>query len=394
MSYSEFNDDIKNKNFYKEHQNRFLWFVNSFFGRRYLRINSPYKVTEVFSNGLVFDRGNIKEYRFYTVPYIDIKLAPYIKIATFEMPRLFEFPQIELVKAISLANFSVGAGGGDVREDTTAQAWATKRSQTTGTAVRDQSSDSFDRMHATKVGSDFELGRVSLITDTSALNDSASISAATWTIASSANSITDTYKYCLVGNTQVSDTLLATADFDDLIGSSLNTPTEYATRVDVTGASQTAVLTLNANGLAAISKTGYTKMALRSNMDIDNSDPTGQNTIRITWGSTFLSITSSSPSVSASPSSSSSSSASRSASASLSPSSSASASASRSASSSASRSLSPSASQSQSASASISPSPSTSSSASASPSPARFTDLYSSVGNSYIPKYTDWPNLP
>lgn len=271
------------------YQKLLVWLVNTSFGRWYFKLeNFPYKIVRVSAWGVL---GHIKSQkycaRFAIYPFIERKLFPLYLLHLWDM-----FLANRFIPAwnLGLDTFGVGTGGGDCLDTTTAESWADKRGQASSDAVRDTSNSGLDRLHAVKDGSDFSLSRVSLITDTSALMDGATVASATWTVESTANTIVDTYRCVLVPNTQADNNTLATGDFDQF--GTTDSPTEYASRVDVTGASQTIAIPLNATGKAAISLTTLTKMGVRSNMDVDNSAPTGQNTIRIDWTSnkTFLTV--------------------------------------------------------------------------------------------------------
>ncbi len=191
----------------------------------------------------------------------------------------------------------------------------------------------------------------------------------------------------IVTNSIVSDVAYAVEDYD-LFGT-----VAQANDIDMGDlALGNNDFTLNATGLANISKTGVTHFGIRTVKDATNTSPGDVNVnngvyfessaeahppkLVITY--TLPESSSVSPSISASESASSSASASKSASAS----------ASASLSSSSSLSPSPSSSESTSESPSVSPSFSESSSLSASPSPAEYDNKYSALGNTYTDKYT------
>jgi hypothetical protein len=110
----------------------------------------------------------------------------------------------------------------------------------------------------------------------------------------------------VIGCTPASDSAVQASDYSCY--SSLNSPTEYATRT--TGASSTVdtykEIVFNADGIAAINKTGNTRIMLREGHDIDNSasgttfydyqiysrNQTGTSKdpyLVVTYGSTFVS---------------------------------------------------------------------------------------------------------
>lgn len=112
--------------------------------------------------------------------------------------------------------------------------------------------------------------------DTSALPDGATITAASLFVYSyvtpgtGGGGSTDNKSVCVVESTQASPTALTTADYDQ-VGSTL-----LADRIPFSSFPSAGYqeIPLNATGLAAISKTGYTKLALIAGYDFDNVAPT------------------------------------------------------------------------------------------------------------------------
>ena len=114
------------------------------------------------------------------------------------------------------------------------------------------------------------IGRAFLPFDTSSLDNGASVSAATLTLTSVATTLEggSKTKIGLVQTTQASSTSLAVADYDTC--GSVDSPTEGATEISLPADEGTAVFTLNATGLTWISKTGYTKLGVRGQLDIED----------------------------------------------------------------------------------------------------------------------------
>ena len=125
----------------------------------------------------------------------------------------------------------------------------------------------------------YTVARIYLPFDTSALNDATTINSATLVVNQVDTAGEGTRGVGLIQTTQASNTSLAVGDFDAL---TVNSPTEGATRVtcDSTG---DKTWTLNASGLSWIVKTGYTKLGLRMDKDIDNSTPTARNYSRFSF---------------------------------------------------------------------------------------------------------------
>jgi len=300
-----------------------------------------------------------------------------------------------------MASFTINStagGDGNVFNDN-AGTWATVKALTSGTA---QPTTDPVNVYASQLTSR-SIGRIFIPFDTSGLPDGAIISDVTVTI--NVTNVAGSGVFHIVESTQTDPTALADADFDNIPGATGTMTSLGSVSISSTGAK---VFTLNAAGIALINKTGYTKLALVEENDLNNTDPNPSDhrisvnmtenatsgnrpLITVTYTTTSPSVSPSlSPSGSQSPSSSQSSSVSASASASasesksLSPSSSASASSSASLSSSASVSASSSSSLSPSFSLSPSGSMSQSSSVSASPSPAHYTNKYTVYGSRNI----------
>jgi hypothetical protein len=122
--------------------------------------------------------------------------------------------------------------------------------------------------------------------DTSSLTSGAVISAAKIVHPVMANNTnTDAITIHLVTHTAPSTTI-AFGDYDAVgstsFGSVLMSGLSTSTTTDIV---------LNATGIAAINKTGNTAIALRTNKDIDNSDPTGYNEYTASLGDFDLVVT-------------------------------------------------------------------------------------------------------
>ena len=127
-----------------------------------------------------------------------------------------------------------------------------------------------DNVNGTDSGWD-DLIRSIYLFDTSAIQDGASITAATFSLYVNSKRDIFAQDVGLVGSTPASNTALVASDYGQL------GTTRYATDLDV-GALTTSAYndwTLNATGLAAISVTSTpTKFGVRYSGDIDNSAPT------------------------------------------------------------------------------------------------------------------------
>lgn len=126
---------------------------------------------------------------------------------------------------------------------------------------------------ADKIGAgNFTGTRTLLFFDTSSLTSGAVISSAKIVHPAIANNTnTDAITVHLVTHTAPSTTIEA-GDYDAVGATSFG-----SVLMSGLSTSLTTDIALNATGIAAISKTGNTAIALRTNRDIDNSEPTGYN---------------------------------------------------------------------------------------------------------------------
>jgi len=122
------------------------------------------------------------------------------------------------------------------------------------------------------------LTRCVVLFDTSALGDTDTISSATFSLYAQSKTLvggglTPAVTVAIVSSNPASTSALVAADYaDELYGT-----TDFATRLAYASVSTVAYndFTLNASGIANISKTGISKFGLRVGADVDNSEPTG-----------------------------------------------------------------------------------------------------------------------
>lgn len=159
--------------------------------------------------------------------------------------------------------------------------WSTARDASTATVAGDTNTLSYGGGQSNGFpGPDYELDRAFFLFDTSAIPDTDGISSTTLSIydGTNGNSNTNSITYHIVSSSPASNTAIGTADHDQ-IGS-----TSFGSKALSTFSNNTfANFEFNASGLAAISKTGVSKFAMRSNLDIDNSAPTGANRFDVTY---------------------------------------------------------------------------------------------------------------
>jgi hypothetical protein len=169
----------------------------------------------------------------------------------------------------TIAPYANAGGDGAVHNDVAAS-WATARNAATGTSANPAATD-LNVYTGPWDGTQY-FRRVFLPFDTSSLPDGDEATAGTLYIyVADKGESGMSSSVCVVASTQASDTNLTTADFDACGTVEL---TARRTVSSLTVGAYNA-FTLNAAGLAAINKTGYTKLCLRTAHDLDNTEVTG-----------------------------------------------------------------------------------------------------------------------
>lgn len=150
--------------------------------------------------------------------------------------------------------------------------YATVQSAATGNSVQDTDPDALTQ-NTVDAGT-YYITRSVFIFDTSILPDTMTVSSATLHVkdTNSSFSNTDTDTLTVVSASPASDSSLSTADFD-AFGTTSYGSLALSSRV----ANAYNTITLNADGLAAIAKTGNTRLGLRMAKDISATQPTGIN---------------------------------------------------------------------------------------------------------------------
>lgn len=176
---------------------------------------------------------------------------------------------------MAVGTYYVYADGGDASVyASSTSSWSTARNAITGT-VR-----TGNYIQATLSGPTRFIERTFLTIDTSAIPDGATISSAVLYVYITSVSNNNSPSYRLYGSTHT----------DSIVGSDYDTmgTTEFSgTYLTSPTASAFSSFTLNAAGIAAISKTGYTKFAIReAAYDVADSQPGGANLLQIADSST------------------------------------------------------------------------------------------------------------
>ena len=277
------------KNLFAKYQKPLLRLANHKFGRKYLGINPKEKIVGITPNAFAIrDRDQIKaEFRCY--PLFKNKLGMALQgydsllegIKYYFEPRELIWMEFALE---SPATFYPTAGAGDgILINTTGggSSWATARGAAIASAINQAASGNTQNKFFG--GGQYTCDRIFSPFDTSGIGGGATVSAGVYSLASSdIQSHVGNLTIGLVGTTQVDPDVLVVADYNNL---TLNTPTEFATRLEHANISEVDGTyndwTMNANGLAAVSLSGFTKLAIRLSDDIDNSTPAEDNTFRV-----------------------------------------------------------------------------------------------------------------
>ena len=289
---------MDSKQWFSDNQKDILALLNTNIGR--VLVGTEDKVVKITPNSVHVLKDFVKnkaviETRFYCNNYFSILLQPifdkieianeYKKITNRQkalahysgLERHKEFPQIYLSTLV------VNPATGDGQSASSNGTFSTARSSATGTyyAGRGTFSSHFtQQFECTLSAAVHYIARGFLPIDTSALTAAASISAATLLINVSAyTSNADNQTLGLIETTQAATNTIADTDYDNI---TLNTPTEFATRIAIASTGN-KTWTLNASGLAFINKAGFSKFGFRSSGDIDNAAFASANTFELSY---------------------------------------------------------------------------------------------------------------
>lgn len=183
------------------------------------------------------------------------------------------------LRADTVTSYYSGAGDGWI-ETVAGASWALARADTTGVGA--DAIGATCRVMTGLFASGWQIRRIFFPVDTSGVGAGATINNATLYAKPSTtanNDDNDGNDYIgVVGTSQASNTALSDADIDNVSDTLLSDDTR-----DLSSAFSTSAYTswtLNASGLAAVNKTGYTLLGLREGHDILNDTPgyaTGQS---------------------------------------------------------------------------------------------------------------------
>lgn len=264
-----------NKALFEKHQSKLLWLFNAPYLRDWLGVpksfkgeivkvsgNSVHRIKNIYKDRIEYEMiamvgQPIFIKQLYKIFNIGIALSTILPRFVLPIPRLLMF-------GLTVGDFPTGAGDGHVGLQ--GAVFATVRGGATGDTIDYTGADvrSFCRYN----GANYFVYRGFFPADTSAIDDSATITAAelhTFLIVAPASS---SVTFGIVTTTQASTSQLVADDYDNVGGTALGTFTVAST--DSAGTEYTGTI----SDLSTINKTGVTKLGIRENTyDIGNSAP-------------------------------------------------------------------------------------------------------------------------
>lgn len=281
---------------FKKYQKQILDFANSDYGKRDLGINTDKKIVKFTPDGyheLLGVKNGVATLRAtffsrspflkrFELPLTALEIAGEASVYPKQLirkPSDFVYhPFLSFLTSTTNPDADPESTSVDgwVRYDTTGVSWNTAITAADGHAISDAAgSETIASSYYVAGTQAAQVYRGFFLFDTAALTSGAVISAAVF----SAHILPATNIYdgdndangftTLVSSTPASNTGLATADYDQ-VGS-----TKLSSDLDTTNAvhNQYNDYTLNATGIAAISKTGVSKFAVREGHDLNNDAP-------------------------------------------------------------------------------------------------------------------------
>jgi hypothetical protein len=273
----------KNKNYFKKEQKFLLKLANTEGGRFLLGIKNKFPITKIFPNGWVYGEGRQRLGTFYTYEMVTKILLPVITrmqiIHRYDYSSFLHFADLQKNKhlpQIYLTTTNYPSGGGDGNAFEINSVYATARNASSASNIEVSTASTFVANDLN--GSNYMVGRIFFPTDTSGIDDSATISSANFNFKwASIKDAGNTFTCKFVQQNQASTSTITNTDFATFGSTSGGETTDFNTwGTDYTSTS------LNSTGLGWISKTGFTKLGLRATTDIDNSAPTARSYAYIT----------------------------------------------------------------------------------------------------------------
>ena len=292
------------KKFFEKYQKILLWVINTPIGRWFFGVEKMghrvkgEKITAIFPNAIqtvIGYEGIRVKYKtqFFNRPEDGIKVGKvlfWMPVGEFHrglvLRPAFQLAFSFLIGVISFHFFpipiffgttdtfnSVSAGDGQVQRDVST--WSNAHDTSTGTVHASSTHDVIGQTEKVS-GSEYICTRYFFPFDTSAIpdNDLISSAALSWYFtATSAGSNTNSLNLRVVASNQANAVSLASADFSAPGNTAFSSDLPFSS---ISGAGYKD-MTLNTSGISAISKNGYTRLAIRTDLDINNTTPTGRN---------------------------------------------------------------------------------------------------------------------
>ena len=294
-----------NKDYFKANQKKLVWIANKWYLRWLLGLNrlpkdlKEKKILQITPNSISYDYKDGKiTTAFFTRPRfaeaLAFNLSPFAYLKNQSQTKWqWRFSPVGAMALILMAlsghpiflgttdTYYSGAGDGEVQGagngGTLTENWDNAHDATTGAADYTTNPVIGPLVQVKDDATYIRRGFVPI--DTSGLPDTATISSASLNLYITATTDNDNDGNDFIGvvqTTQASTSSLIGDDYDNC--GAVNSPTEGATRVDITNITVSAynTWTLNSTGLTWISLTGYTKLGLREGHDIlDDPVPSG-----------------------------------------------------------------------------------------------------------------------
>jgi hypothetical protein len=272
------------RDFFKQYQRQLRWFANTRLGRWFFRIQTDTKILGIGPNSLTWRDGEQYKTEFRTH-------AKYAK----RINSLFAWLPFNAVKHYHIGNqwyfqpklgLTTSTFNPDADPETTSvdghfatglnTAWATLRNATTAGTVNDSSQfiNACGFLCGSSLNNFFDIRRSMFLFDTSALGDSDTITATVlslWGRAKEQNHANNDIVLNAYAATPASNTALVADDYDNYGA------TDTGITYDSWDGTDTVYndLAFNASGIAAVSKTGVTKIGCRDTaFDVANVAPT------------------------------------------------------------------------------------------------------------------------
>lgn len=269
-----------NKYWFSKNQTILLWFANTWLGKQILHIDSKEKLIAILPNAIFWKKGKeyVAEFRSHN------KFSKRLYYAFYPLWRLFHLWDMFWYPKFNLGFDTLGPVYPDADPETTTMdgnsqnsdaSFATCRSAAAGNSTSASNASSNCQI-AVDIGI-YYVARNFHLFDTSALTASVTISAATYSVydtgAGFANSDSDSLH--AVSSNPASNTALVDADFDQVGSTSFGS----ISLASWTGSAYNGI-SLNASGLANISKTGVSKFGQRIGGDLNNSAPSSADRVQ------------------------------------------------------------------------------------------------------------------